>query len=42
MDQRIKFDFTNGGGIPGHDFRLDIDGDTIAVFSSIWQTRKSR
>lgn len=32
-DMRVKFDFeikfTNGGGIQGHDFRLDIDGDDI-------------
>ena len=34
MDKRVKFDFeiefTNGGGIQGQDFRLDIDGDTIS------------
>ncbi|MCC6615276.1 MAG: cyclase family protein [Anaerolineae bacterium] len=34
MDKRVKFDFeidfSNGGGIQGQDFRLDIDGDTIA------------
>lgn len=35
MDQkRVKFDFaiafTNGGGLQGQDFRLDIDGDDIA------------
>ncbi len=34
MDRRVKFDFeidfTNGGGIQGQDFRLDIDGDEIA------------
>ena len=34
MDKRVKFDFeidfTNGGGIQGQDFRLDIDGDDIA------------
>jgi kynurenine formamidase len=34
MDKRVKFDFeiefTNGGGMQGHDFRLDIDGDTIS------------
>jgi len=33
MDQRVKFDFeidfTNGGGIQGQDFRLDIDGEDI-------------
>src|SRR4030095_2423903 len=33
MDKRVKFDFeigfTNGGGIQGQDFQLDIDGDTI-------------
>ena len=33
MDKRVVFDFeidfTNGGGIKGQDFRLDIDGDTI-------------
>lgn len=33
MNKRVKFDFeiefTNGGGIQGQDFRLDIDGDTI-------------
>ena len=32
-DTRVVFDFeisfTNGGGIQGQDFRLDIDGDTI-------------
>jgi arylformamidase len=32
-DKRVIFDFditfTNGGGIQGQDFRLDIDGDTI-------------
>jgi len=32
-DKRVVFDFdiafTNGGGIQGQDFRLDIDGDTI-------------
>lgn len=32
-DKRVKFDFeidfTNGGGIQGQDFRLDIDGDDI-------------
>ena len=32
-DRRVKFDFeiefTNGGGIQGQDFRLDIDGDDI-------------
>lgn len=34
MEKRVKFDFeigfTNGGGIQGQDFRLDIDGDTIS------------
>src|SRR6185369_292519 len=34
MNQRVKFDFeitfTNGGGIQGQDFRLDIAGDDIA------------
>lgn len=34
MNKRVKFDFeidfTNGGGIQGQDFRLDIDGDTIS------------
>jgi kynurenine formamidase len=34
MDKRVKFDFeidfTNGGGIRGEDFRLDIEGDTIS------------
>jgi hypothetical protein len=33
MNKRVKFDFeidfTNGGGIQGQDFRLDIDGDNI-------------
>lgn len=33
MDKRVKFDFeidfTNGGGIQGQHFRLDIDGDDI-------------
>ena len=33
MNKRVKFDFeiyfTNGGGIKGHDFRLDIAGDNI-------------
>jgi kynurenine formamidase len=33
MTKRVKFDFeiyfTNGGGIRGHDFRLDIAGDDI-------------
>jgi arylformamidase len=32
-DKRVVFDFeitfTNGGGIQGQDFRLDIDGDTV-------------
>lgn len=34
MDKRVKFDFeiefTNGGGMQGQGFRLDIDGDTIS------------
>lgn len=34
MDKRVVFDFeiefTNGGGIQGQDFRLDIDNDTIS------------
>lgn len=34
MDKRVKFDFeidfTNGGGIQGQDFRLDIEGDDIS------------
>lgn len=34
MDKRVKFDFeiefTNGGGIQGQDFRLDIEGGTIS------------
>lgn len=34
MDKRVQFDFdiefTNGGGIQGHDFRLDIAGDEIS------------
>lgn len=34
VDKRVVFDFeiafTNGGGIQGQDFRLDIDGDDIA------------
>jgi len=34
MEHRVVFDFeiefTNGGGIQGQDFRLDIDGDTIS------------
>lgn len=34
MEQRVVFDFeiefTNGGGIQGQDFRLDIDGNTIS------------
>jgi hypothetical protein len=34
MDKRVKFDFeiefTNGGGLQGQDFRLDIAGDDIA------------
>lgn len=34
MDKRVKFDFeidfTNGGGIQGQDFRLDLEGDDIS------------
>jgi kynurenine formamidase len=34
MNKRVKFDFeidfSNGGGIQGQDFRLDIEGDAIA------------
>jgi len=34
MDKRVKFDFeidfSNGGGIQGQDFRLDIQGDDIS------------
>lgn len=34
MDKRVQFDFeidfSNGGGIQGQDFRLDIDGDNIS------------
>ena len=34
MDKRVKFDFeiefTNGGGIQGQDFRLDLSGDDIS------------
>ncbi|WFC40891.1 cyclase [Pseudoxanthomonas sp. SE1] len=26
----FEIDFSNGGGLQGQDFRLDIDGDTIA------------
>ncbi len=33
MEKRVRFDFeidfTNGGGLQGQAFRLDIDGDTI-------------
>lgn len=33
MDKRVVFDFelefTNGGGLQGQDFRLDISGDDI-------------
>ncbi|MFG6494785.1 cyclase [Fictibacillus sp. UD] len=33
MDKRVQFDFeiefTNGGGIQGQEFRLDIEGDDI-------------
>ncbi|MBC7876125.1 MAG: cyclase [Anaerolineales bacterium] len=34
MNKRVKFDFeidfTNGGGVQGQEFRLDIDGDDIS------------
>lgn len=34
MDKRVQFDFeidfTNGGGIQGQEFRLDLDGDDIS------------
>ncbi len=34
MEKRVQFDFeidfTNGGGLQGQDFRLDIDGDDIS------------
>ncbi|WHX98079.1 cyclase [Neobacillus sp. DY30] len=34
MNKRVLFDFeiefTNGGGIQGQEFRLDIDGDDIS------------
>ncbi|MCM3601159.1 cyclase [Robertmurraya korlensis] len=34
MDKRVQFDFeiefTNGGGIQGQEFRLDIKGDNIS------------
>ncbi len=34
LDKRVKFDFeidfSNGGGLQGQDFRLDIDGDDIS------------
>ena len=34
MDKRVKFDFeidfSNGGGIQGQDFRLDIEGEDIS------------
>ncbi|WP_221393074.1 cyclase family protein [Dyadobacter sp. NIV53] len=37
MEHRVVFDFevefTNGGGIQGQDFRLDIDGDTISDYA---------
>nr|WP_231686804.1 cyclase [Bacillus sp. JCM 19034] len=33
MDKRVQFDFeiefTNGGGIQGQEFRLDIEGEDI-------------
>lgn len=34
MNRRVKFDFeidfSNGGGLQGQDFRLDIEGDDIS------------
>ena len=34
MNKRVKFDFeidfSNGGGLQGQDFRLDIEGDDIS------------
>ncbi len=34
MDKRVKFDFeidfSNGGGLQGQEFRLDIEGDDIS------------
>jgi len=34
MDRRVKFDFevdfSNGGGLQGQDFRLDIEGEDIS------------
>jgi hypothetical protein len=34
LEHRVKFDFditfTNGGGIQGQDFRLDIEGEDIS------------
>ncbi len=34
MDKRVKFDFeidfSNGGGLQGQDFRLDVDRDDIS------------
>lgn len=34
MDKRVQFDFeiefSNGGGLQGQDFRLDINGDDIS------------
>lgn len=34
MDKRVQFDFeiefTNGGGLQGQEFRLDIEGDDIS------------
>jgi hypothetical protein len=34
-DRRVKFDFevdfSNGGGLQGQDFRLDIEGEDISV-----------
>ncbi|KZE69134.1 cyclase [Fictibacillus phosphorivorans] len=34
MDKRVQFDFeidfTNGGGIQGQEFRLDLDGDDLS------------
>jgi len=40
MNHRVQFDFeidfSNGGGIQGRDFRLDIAGDDISIAS--WPT----
>lgn len=34
IEKRVRFDFeidfSNGGGLQGHGFRLDIDGDNIS------------